>query len=113
MDTSPASAHTDGVRLLVHLTRSAAKNQFIRINQYTNGTACLRATVTAAPEQGKANKALIRLLSKKLRLPKSAIQIIAGQHAWRKTLIISGKTSILLKQLSAVFVSEKLIEPKG
>jgi uncharacterized protein (TIGR00251 family) len=111
MDTSPVSAHTDGVRLLVHLTPSAAKNQFIRIDQNANSTVRLRTTVTAAPEQGKANKALIKLLSKKLRLPKSAIQIIAGQHAREKTLVICGETSTLLTQIAAVFVSEKLIEP--
>lgn len=110
MDTNPASAHTDGVRLLAHLTPNTGEDRFIRLDQNANGNARLRATVTAAPEQRKANKALVRLLSKKLRLPKSAIQIIAGQHAREKTLIISGETSTLLTQIKAAFVSEKLIE---
>lgn len=110
MATSPVSAHTDGVRLSVHLTPNAAQNRLDRIYQDALGSTRLRATVTTVPEQGKANKALVKLLAKKLRLPKSSIQIIAGHHTREKTLVISGDTPILLKQITAAFVSEKLIE---
>lgn len=66
----------------------------------------LRITVTAAPEKGKANKALIRLIAKKLGLPRSAIQIIAGQHSRDKSLLITGDAADLVDQLSRALVHE-------
>jgi uncharacterized protein (TIGR00251 family) len=42
--------------------------------------------VAAPPTKGKANKEVISFLSKKLRLPKSSIQIVAG-HTTRQKLV--------------------------
>lgn len=109
MATSPLSAHADGVHLSVHLTPNATRNQIDRIDQNADGNARLRVCVTAVPEKGKANKALVKLVAKKLRLPKSAIQIIAGHQSRDKSLLINGDTPSLLKQTTAVLVSEKLM----
>lgn len=109
MATSPFLAHPDGVRLQVHLTPGAARDGLDRVDQDVNALARLRVTVTDVPEKGKANKALIKLLAKKLRLPKSTIRIIAGHQSRDKALLIAGDTPILLKQISAVFVSERLM----
>ena len=48
----------------------------------------LKAYVTAAPEKGKANKALIELLSAYFKVKKKDIRIIRGQHAQLKTVRI-------------------------
>lgn len=74
-----------------------------------DGNARLRVTVTAVPEKGKANKALVKLLAKKLRLPKSVIQIIAGHHARDKTLLITGDMPSLTVHVTGIFLSEKLM----
>jgi uncharacterized protein (TIGR00251 family) len=50
----------------------------------------LRVRISAAPERGKANAALIALLAKSLGLSKSSIHIIRGQHSAHKTLEVSG-----------------------
>ena len=110
MATSPLSPHPDGVRLLVHLTPNAARDGLDRIDQDAGAAVRLRATVTTAPEKGKANKALVKLLAKKLRLPKSSIQIIAGLQSRDKILLITGDTPMLLNQIAAVFVSEGLMK---
>ncbi len=94
---------------MVHLTPGAAHDRLDRIDQGANAAARLRVTVTTAPEKGKANKALIKLLAKKLRLPKSAIQIIAGHQSRDKILLIAGNAPMLLKQITAAFVSERLM----
>lgn len=39
----------------------------------------LKVRVAAVPEKGKANKELIRLLSKVLSVPKTSIRVIAGE----------------------------------
>lgn len=59
----------------------------------------LRCRVTAAPEKGKANKTVIKLLAKKLRLPQSAFQIIAGQQSREKDVLISGDMELLDQQI--------------
>lgn len=46
----------------------------------------LKVYVTCAPEDGKANEAVISALAKELRLPKSAIAIVRG-HSNRTKLI--------------------------
>ena len=50
----------------------------------------LKVAVTAAPEKGKANKAVVELLSKALRIPKSAIDLVAGATSRDKTFAIRG-----------------------
>lgn len=50
----------------------------------------LKVSVTAAPEKGKANAAVIALVSKHLGLPKSAVEIVHGETSRLKTLRIHG-----------------------
>jgi uncharacterized protein (TIGR00251 family) len=50
----------------------------------------LKISVTTPPEGGKANGAVIKLLSKLLRIPKSAIVIISGATSRNKRLKILG-----------------------
>ena len=52
----------------------------------------LKVSVTQAPEKGKANKALIALLSKTLGLRKSQIELISGQTSPRKQFLIRDLT---------------------
>jgi uncharacterized protein (TIGR00251 family) len=51
-----------------------------------DGTARLRIHVTAAPEDGKANKAVLKLLAKALGVPKSALEIIRGETSRDKVV---------------------------
>lgn len=50
----------------------------------------IKIKVTAPPVEGQANKALIELLSKKLKKPKSHIRITAGESSRLKTVRIKG-----------------------
>lgn len=52
----------------------------------------LRVRIAAPPERGKANEALIRLLSSLTGLPKSAFTLIAGETSRIKQLRIDGVT---------------------
>ena len=46
--------------------------------------------VTAAPEGGKANDAVVALLAKRLRVPKRSIRIVRGQRSRNKRISIEG-----------------------
>ncbi|MFH1491369.1 MAG: DUF167 domain-containing protein [Pseudomonadota bacterium] len=49
-----------------------------------------KVKVTAPPVDGKANKALIVLLSKRLGLPERDIKIVTGKRSKLKTVRITG-----------------------
>ncbi len=49
-----------------------------------------KVKVTAPPIEGRANKALIDLLAKKLRVPKGSIEIISGKRSRLKSIRIEG-----------------------
>ena len=59
----------------------------------------LKLAVTAAPEKGKANKAVIELLADTLHINESSIQIISGESSRNKRLMIEGLTPEDIKSL--------------
>ena len=50
----------------------------------------LRVAVTAAPEKGKANIAIIKLLSETLGVAKSEIELLSGGTSPQKKFLIVG-----------------------
>ncbi len=52
----------------------------------------IKVKLHAKPEGGKANKELIELISKKLRIPRSNIKIVKGFSSRKKVLDIEGLT---------------------
>lgn len=48
-----------------------------------------KVKIQASPDKGKANRALIRLLSKELSIPKSSIKIIQGVKSRNKVIEIN------------------------
>ena len=50
----------------------------------------LKVKLTSPPVEGKANKELIDLLSKELKIPKKDIEIISGQSSKNKIVKIIG-----------------------
>ncbi len=80
--------HDDHIRLSVRLTPNGGRDAIDGVEQDADGNAHLKARVSAVPEGGKANKAMIVLLAKKLGLPKSSITFISGETARKKILRI-------------------------
>ena len=62
----------------------------------------LKARVRVAPEEGKANDALIALLAKELGVAKSALAIAGGRKARLKTIVASGDTTALTARLNGL-----------
>ena len=63
------------------------------------GSARLEVTVTEAPENGRANAALVALLAREWRLPKSAFAVVSGAADRRKTIGIAGDPETLMAKL--------------
>ena len=91
--------YPDHLRLAVRLTPNAGRNSIDGFETAADGEAYLKARVTAVPEDGKANKALILLLSKTYRIPKSSISLVSGETARKKILRIEGDPEDLKAKL--------------
>ena len=71
--------------LTVKVVPSSSRNRFAgRLGD------ALKVHVSAAPERGKANDAVIKLIADTVGLRENQIQIVKGRAQPRKTLQISG-----------------------
>lgn len=66
-----------------------------------DGRIALQVHVNAPPEGGKANAAMLRLLAKTWRLPKTNLAVTAGTTSRLKTVQITGDSENLIAHLAA------------
>lgn len=66
----------------------------------------LKVAVTAPPEDGKANKALVELLRKALGLKRSQIELVSGKTSRDKRFLITGMALDELQKRIATLISE-------
>lgn len=90
---SPFSPTRNGLNLAVRLTPKASRNAIDGIVTTVDGRSELKISVTAVPENGRANAALIKLLSKEWKIAKGRFEIVAGQTERHKTLTIAALDS--------------------
>ena len=97
----PAAAfRTDGLAVIVRVTPRAGRDALEGIGRLDNGAAFLKAAVRAAPEEGAANQALIRLLAKTLALAPSRIRLERGAASRLKTIMIEGGDLAMAERLA-------------
>lgn len=96
---SPFSTAQDGVRVAVRLTPRARRNRVEGLAEEAGGGVALKVAVTAVPEGGKANAALIELLAKEWRVAKSSVSVVRGVTDRHKTLLVEGAPAPLMQQL--------------
>jgi hypothetical protein len=78
----------DGVRLFVRVSPGARGDAVAGVWSGAEGEVRLAIKVTAPPDKGKANAAILKLLSKALGLPKSALLVASGETSRLKTVVI-------------------------
>ena len=78
--TVPFSVGSDGLLLHVRLTPKGGRDAIDGVENLANGQSVLKIRVRAVPEDGKANKALMKLLAESLGIPPSQIHHEAGLH---------------------------------
>jgi uncharacterized protein (TIGR00251 family) len=67
----------------------------------------LLARVTAAPADGKANAAVIRILAKALDVPPSNVRLVRGASARTKVLSVPAGTEASLRRLGVMSTDER------
>ena len=73
----------DGLAVAVLVEPGAGRNRI-----YGEHDGRLKLSVTAAPEHGKANKAVCRFLAGELGVRKSQVHVISGHHSRLKEVLI-------------------------
>ncbi len=95
--------HTDtGYIIRIRVTPNAAKCGITGIFTDDKGTDFLKISVTAIPEKGKANRELIKWLSRYLQIRKSSIVLIHGETDRNKIFRIDRK---LLPETEALLLT--------
>lgn len=94
MPVRPFRETVAGLEVFLRVTPRASANRLQGLMQDATGLVRLKVQVTAVPEDGKANAAVIRLLSKAWKIPKSDFTVISGQTMRNKTLLIAGDGSV-------------------
>jgi hypothetical protein len=89
-----------GLSLFVRVTPNAGRDAIEGVALRDDGTAMLRVRVSAVPDKGKANAAVIALLAKALGVPKSSITVTSGETSRMKTLAVVGDGPTLIAALS-------------
>ena len=92
-------AAADGVRVRVRVTPRARSNRIDGTVRDADGAARLKVRVTAVPEDGRANAAVVALLAKAWRLPKGAFAVVAGARDRNKTVEVAGDADAILPAL--------------
>ena len=70
--------------------------------QTADGRPVLQVRVRAAPSEGEANDALVRLIAKALGVPPRAVNLISGHTARMKRLKIDGSAIALAEALERI-----------
>lgn len=73
--------------LQVRVQPRASRNQVVGYQDQV-----LRVRVTAPPEEGRANDAVVALLAEALGVPKSRVRILQGHTARNKVVSVEGLT---------------------
>lgn len=90
----------DGVALAVRLTPKSSTDTVVGIEASAAGPR-LAVKVRAIPDKGEANAALLAVLAKWLRLPKSRFELAAGGKSRSKTVAIAGDGAEITQLLSS------------
>lgn len=77
--------HAEGVVLPIRAQPGARRNQIVGAWNHA-----LKIAVTAPPDQGKANQAIIDVLVAALKVKKSQVELIAGFASRDKKVLLRG-----------------------
>ena len=99
MKPTPIRRTKDGIAVAVRLTPKAKSNRIAGIVARSDDAVVLKVSVTAAPARGKANAALLALLAKSWRVPKSTLQVVSGATDRRKVVAVAGDPDTLQRTL--------------
>ena len=104
---SPFRVVAGGLEVQLKVTPKAAHERIEDLKPTADGGVRLAVKVTAPPDKGKANQAVVRLLAGAWSLPGSRLAVIAGVSDRNKTLLIAGADAELKGRLDRWLAERK------
>jgi uncharacterized protein (TIGR00251 family) len=95
-----------GIIFFVRLTPKSGQNNLSGLEIYS-GRLRAKIRVSAPPEYGKANAALVATIAKQLDVPKSAVSVVAGTTSRLKSVFIRGEPGKLASKIEAILADFK------
>ena len=102
MTDAPWFIEPRGITISCRLTPKGGRDAIDGVAVLANGDRVLLARVRAAPEEGRANRALCELLALRLDVPISRVTILAGVKARIKRIAVAGDPQALVDRLRAL-----------
>lgn len=90
-----------GILLSVRLTPRSGRDSIDGVGRLPDGRAVALARVRALPADGEANAALLALVAKRLRVPRSAVTIVSGHTARVKQVRIAGEADGIAREIDS------------
>ena len=97
----PVRPVADGVRVSLRVTPRGGRDAVRGLAADADGQVRVKIAVVAAPEDGKANAAVVALLARTWRVPKSSLSVVAGATDRSKVLHVAGDPADLAARLDA------------
>ncbi len=94
-----ASVKDGRLRFALKVTPGAKRHQVKAPKVNADGKGLLRVSVTAAPEEGKANAAVIKLLAKRWKVAAGRFSLASGATARQKVIEIAEGDQALLQEI--------------
>jgi uncharacterized protein YggU (UPF0235/DUF167 family) len=101
----PWSADRGGITLAVRLTPKGGRDAIDGLEALSDGRTVLKVRVRAAPSEGEANDALVRLIAKSLGVPARNVTLAAGVSSRIKRLTVAGDGPKLIAALEKIGAS--------
>jgi uncharacterized protein YggU (UPF0235/DUF167 family) len=87
--------------VVIRLSPRSRTDRVVGIVPTTGSGRALKAAVSAAPEGGRANEALLQLLARSWDVPRNDLSIIQGSASRNKIVAIAGDPRRLIKKITA------------
>ena len=104
---APWQVLAHGLALTVRLTPKGGRDAIDGIEQMADGRSVLKVRVRAAPSEGEANDALVRLLAKSVGVAPRQVTLVAGATARIKRLEIAGSGPALAAALADILGADE------
>ena len=96
------SAAADGIVIAVRLTPKGGRDALDGMARLSDGRMVLKARVRAAPREGEANAALVRLIARAAGVPPGRVAILGGATSRVKRVKILGDPAALAAALEKI-----------
>ena len=104
--TEPWRVSTTGINIALRVTPRGGRDGIDGLEQLSNGRSVLKVRVRAIADGGEANRAVLALLAKSLRVTKASVSLLSGATSRLKQVAVEGDPGRLSEALREL-VSDK------